>query len=363
MYSYKQIRDVHLEITDKCNAACPQCPRNDSGGSAGSFLSLVELSLIDIQTIFPSKFVKQLNHIYACGNYGDSIMAKDTLEIFQYFRNCSDQVMLSMYTNGGARSAEWWKELAKVLKNDNGSVFFGIDGLEDTNHIYRRNTKWPVIMRNVCAFIKAGGYAHWVFIAFRHNEHQITRAKQMANELGFRSFEVKKTNRFANYEDPKYHEHTPIKDRKGKVIDRLKRPIDPELQNKRLGQSSWHNSEEMETIKNCYKSMSDYLDSISINCKAKIDKSIYVSPDGYVLPCCYLATQLYDSRMIYEKRQIMPLLEKIGGLEQINAKRLTIKKIIKNPLFKKYIPESWEKSCFKAGKNHLCARICGKSVK
>jgi MoaA/NifB/PqqE/SkfB family radical SAM enzyme len=86
MYPYESIRQVHLELTDKCNAACPQCARSDHGGPLNPQLSLTELTLQDVTTILPPHFGAQLDSLYACGNYGDPIVARDCLQIFQYFR-------------------------------------------------------------------------------------------------------------------------------------------------------------------------------------------------------------------------------------------------------------------------------------
>jgi MoaA/NifB/PqqE/SkfB family radical SAM enzyme len=33
MYNYEDIREVHLEVTQRCNAACPMCDRNENGGA------------------------------------------------------------------------------------------------------------------------------------------------------------------------------------------------------------------------------------------------------------------------------------------------------------------------------------------
>ena len=33
-------------------------------------------------------------------------------------------------------------------------------------------------------YIKAGGVARWEFLVFKHNQHQIEEARQLANELG-----------------------------------------------------------------------------------------------------------------------------------------------------------------------------------
>ena len=52
-----------------------------------------------------------------------------------------------------------------------------LDGLEDTNHIYRRYTDWSKIERNAKTFLNAGGKGSWVFIVFKHNEHQVDEAE------------------------------------------------------------------------------------------------------------------------------------------------------------------------------------------
>jgi MoaA/NifB/PqqE/SkfB family radical SAM enzyme len=159
MYPYESIRQVHLELTDKCNAACPQCLRSDHGGPINPQLPLTELNLLDAKAIFSEQFLLQLNRLYACGSYGDSIVARECLQIFQYFRASNPRIKLGIHTNGGARSVDFWRGLGRLMPMGKGYVRFGIDGLEDTNHIYRRNVRWRILMRNVKAFLEAGGNA------------------------------------------------------------------------------------------------------------------------------------------------------------------------------------------------------------
>ena len=92
IYKYEDVRAIHLEITEKCQAACPMCDRNIHGGKDNPNLGMHELSLLDIQTMMPPDFVKQLERIYMCGNFGDPIVAKDTLEVFQYFRSQKERI-------------------------------------------------------------------------------------------------------------------------------------------------------------------------------------------------------------------------------------------------------------------------------
>ena len=56
-------------------------------------------------------------------------------------------------------------------------------------------------MANATAYINAGGTAHWEMIVFKHNEHQIDEAKQLAEDMGFRVFRTKATSRFDHNTD------------------------------------------------------------------------------------------------------------------------------------------------------------------
>ena len=75
MYRYEDIRVVHLEITQRCQAACPMCDRNENGGVDNKWIDNSELSLQDCQRIFTPEFISQLNTMYMCGNLGDPIIA------------------------------------------------------------------------------------------------------------------------------------------------------------------------------------------------------------------------------------------------------------------------------------------------
>ena len=101
---------------------------------------------------------------------------------------------LSMNTNGGARDVGWWKELAKVLKKP-AAVIFSVDGLADTNHLYRQGVVWDHVEQNMRAFIEAGGRARWDFIVFDHNQHQVDEARLLSERWGVERFVVKKTGR------------------------------------------------------------------------------------------------------------------------------------------------------------------------
>ena len=109
MYNYEDIRSIHLEITSKCQARCPMCPRRIHGGPLLDSIDLEEIDLGTFVNWFPRDFVRQLHFLNMCGNLGDPIVAKDTLEIFKYLRETNQGMTLQMHTNGSGRSKEWWQ--------------------------------------------------------------------------------------------------------------------------------------------------------------------------------------------------------------------------------------------------------------
>ncbi|WP_293128738.1 tetratricopeptide repeat protein [Microcoleus sp. bin38.metabat.b11b12b14.051] len=191
---YEDIRRVSVEITSRCNAACPQCPR-----TGNPILPAAELKIADIERIFPKEFCSQLDLVYMCGNYGDAMTSNTTIPAIEYWHRMGVP-QICLYTNGSGRNPDWWRTLAQTMTGEHDSVTFSIDGLADTNSIYRQNTNWDRIMESVNAFIQAGGKAVWHYLIFEHNQHQVEAARDLAKQLGFIDFVPKATSRFVAQE-------------------------------------------------------------------------------------------------------------------------------------------------------------------
>jgi MoaA/NifB/PqqE/SkfB family radical SAM enzyme len=177
-----------METSTVCNAACPMCPR-ESDPRFDKKKDAYSLSLEKVKELFDQDFIKQLDYMFMCGNYGDPAAAPDCLRIFNHFRDTNDSIILGMNSNGSLRNEKWWGELGSILSRETDNCYFGIDGLRDTNHIYRVNTNYDKIMKNATAFIEAGGKAYWKFLVFEHNEHQIEEARELSKKMGFTGFE------------------------------------------------------------------------------------------------------------------------------------------------------------------------------
>jgi len=343
MYNYEDIKSIHLEVTQNCQAACPMCDRNMNGEGINPHINLDELTLEDCKRIFTPDFIAQLNTIYMCGNLGDPIIARDTLEIFKYFRENNSKMWLSMNTNGGAKDVNWWKELALVYGRM-GAVIFSVDGLQDTNHIYRQGVVWKNVERNMRAFIDAGGRARWDYLIFEHNQHQVEEAEALANEWGCERFIKKKTGRFIDTKSNKKEKHQ-AKDRKGKDSAELKKP-DAKYQNKALTKQ--------EVILKKYGSMDAYYDAAPIVCKVKKDNSLFITAEGLALPCCWTAGRMYkwwhkDPKV----EQIWDFIDK-DALDARNG----LEQVFETGIFDK-IQDSWSKNSCSEGKLKVCAMKCG----
>lgn len=319
MYKYEEIKSVHIELTERCQAACPMCSRTSLAKI--NVLKNAELSIQDIREIFPKDFVKQLQHITLCGNFGEPIVAKDFLEIVEYFKYTNPKLSISINTNAGARNSDFWTDLANILDDGMSYVIFGIDGLEDTNHIYRVGVNWNKIILAAKTFISNGGIAKWDFIAFEHNEHQIEQAKALSRELGFKQFRLKKTYRF-KYEKFRYLNIRPSK----KYFN----------ENNNLPDNN------------------EYYDDIEIDCLVKGTKDIYVSAQGLLFPCCWIGGQVYNP--LEERNSKNYHIDK----NTIDLRAYTIKEIMETDYFSG-LEKRWKLNSIKEGKPIVCSQFCAKN--
>ena len=317
MYKFNDIKAIHLEVTSKCQAKCPMCSRNLQGGQVNPMIELDEITLEQFKNWFPVEFVTQLDSLYMCGNLGDPVIAKDTLEIYQYLRTSNPNISLRMHTNGSARNTRWWKELANLKVG----VIFGIDGLGDTHSIYRINTDWNKIIENAKAFIAEGGWARWDMIVFKHNEHQVDECRQLSSEIGFAEFTVKHTSRFRDGQ-------LNVLDDQGKTINIL-----------------YPTTLSHSMIDKVKKAKEDVLPTI--HCKVQQGSQIYVSATGTVTPCCWTDME-HDIPMSISR---IDYLDKIGVWP--NLKKSTLQGIFDSGYFDQ-IEQAWSTCGLKA-----CSKQCG----
>jgi len=341
MFKFKDLKTIHVELTSRCQASCPMCARNYHGGQENPNLPLNEISLDEFKKIFDLEVIHQVEYIYFCGNYGDPIVSSDLIDIVSYCSSTNPKLKLGIHTNGSARTSSWWQKLAQALPKDH-CVHFALDGLEDTHSLYRMGTDFNKIIENARAFINAGGTAEWVFLAFKHNEHQIEQARAFAKELGFDSFNHKATSRFL--EKP----WIDVINASGEVQYKLEPPSEHKIIFIRP-----------EIIRSYKKTV----ELAKIECKVLKDKSIYIDAFKQLWPCCWIGALPYiyskSTDLIYEyqtdqTKVINELVESIGGYETINVINRPIKDIMEDSKWSNIWQEHWN-----AKKLATCAKTCG----
>ena len=118
----------------------------------------------------------------------DPIYSGSFIKQLEHLATLDHRPRISISTNGSGRNSAWWLKLAGLL-GEHDKVEFAIDGLADTNHIYRVNSEWDTIMLGISTLREAWtGHMVWRYVIFEHNYHQVTQAKQLASSMGFDEF-------------------------------------------------------------------------------------------------------------------------------------------------------------------------------
>jgi sulfatase maturation enzyme AslB (radical SAM superfamily) len=283
------------------------------------------MTLSEAQQIFRPEFLQQLTGITINGNFGDSVMNPETLEIVQYFFR-HGPAQINMSTNGGARDRAFWSALAQTGLQ----IFFCLDGLEDTHSIYRQNTLYSTVLRNAQHVIAAGGRAVWKFIVFDHNSHQVESARALSKELGFEFFYIERDR--GPSATAIYNKHKQLVGMMGnpQVIEldvliqrRLAPPVTPPI-----------------LLGPVYQ---------PIACEVKRSRSIYVSSVGHVYPCCYVGHSP-ETFNRFEYQQIRPLVQKNNALEYDLSTCIE---------WFTDLEASWAQPDFDSGRIKTCNDVCG----
>ena len=321
----RPIERLQIDFSSICNAGCLFCSRQDFFGSLNpNFPKNKTLPLALFQKAILDPYLSQLKEVFYCGNYGDALGSPEISDHLSWLAKERPHIRWNIHTNGSLGSLDFWKYLGDLSSSQKGLVKFSIDGLKDTNGIYRKNTDFDRILRNAKEFIASGGRAVWKFIEFQHNRHQIEEAKRMAKELGFLRFELRQ-----NYA-------------KGEESYLFRLPDSPPLD---------------EELVASYRRQSQHSSSLQISCKAQMENNLYIDFDGQVWPCCWLHDWKYSPTKVkrnWHEEYFLPWDK--GGFNQLE--RNSLSEILQHPWFRTHLPESWS-----SDNGHLhpsCVATCGK---
>ena len=341
MFQFNQLKQIHLEITNNCQAGCPMCSRNNHGGKDNPLIKVNNWTLEHFKNTINVEVLNQINGLYFCGNFGDPLLNNNLLEMVEFVSITSPSIELRIHTNGSLRNEQWWQRLAQVMPK-NHVVIFAIDGSSETHSLYRIGTDYNQILRNANTFIQAGGIAEWAFIRFKHNAHEVDSAKKIASSLGFQRFVMKDSSRFVS--DPMF----PVVDNQGGITHYL----EPADQSKIV----FIRKSDIDTYK-------QIVETSIINCYSLNNKEIYIDAFGRLFPCCWLASTPYNytdpTSLIFNIRQEIldqyhSLIADLGGIDNIDTANKSVKDIIQSHEYQTVWGKYWNED-----KLITCARTCG----
>ena len=329
------INSINAELTNYCNAACPMCARYFIDGVLNKDkVNSQHTTLQFLKDKIGINILSRLKNFTSCGNFGDGAVNPECLEIYQWLRNINPSASLLLHSNGGTRNPEFWRGLASA----DVRVTFAIDGLEDTNHLYRRNVRWTKLMENVRAFTGAGGLATWTMLIFKHNEHQIEECRSLSQELGFKHFDIKQSSRWADFDYIGNWRSVNKISVDGYDLEKSSAMSAPST-------GSGGNSQKFELTKE------QFLSKI-IHCKS-CDPSrkhfeIYLAANGDVSPCCWLGDlSQHESKNI------------IKDYSKVNLHHSTLEQILSGDYFREL--ENGINGVKSSYRLHTCYFTCGRS--
>ena len=181
--SLDNIQQLTFEITSHCNIRCPQCSRVSPTGGLAEF---IELKHWDLDQILPNLELDQmpsLKRVVFEGDNGVAVMHPKITKLLDVIMTTPSQPNVLIVTNGSMRKPHWWHALGARYKN-RLRVQFSIDGLADTNPLYRVDVDHQRVLDNAKAFIDGGGEGTQRCLVFKHNQHQLADVVAQAKEIG-----------------------------------------------------------------------------------------------------------------------------------------------------------------------------------
>ena len=250
-------------------------------------------------------------------------------------------------TNGGLRSVGWWEELGRVMLRTDSCVELHVDGLRDTNPLYRVHTDFDKIMANARAYMATGARAEWQYILFRHNEHQAEEALALSRELGFSRFVLIDTIRFGKKSRFEYQ-----------MPDGSPRALEPASLtsaafHRRFGGAPAGNGAGNAAgngAGNAAGSKGGEAATVNgIDCKSARHNRPYITTEGYVAPCCWMAGSGEE----------LAMLDLAGrDREAFNIRNRRLAEILRDEPFVSLYERAWAED-----RNAICRRKCGDKVR
>jgi MoaA/NifB/PqqE/SkfB family radical SAM enzyme len=313
----KNLRTLQVELSTICNALCLGCVRTDTTNYNRQRITIPKAKYIDIQIIRDiavSIAGKNLRRIEFCGNIDEPLVHPDLVPLLRGLFEDRPDLQISIHTNGGISDEKKYLEISQILSRfaPGSNMRFSIDGLEDTNHIYRQHVRWGKLFNNLKAAISGGAPVIWQYLVFPWNQHQVEEAATLAKDLGCSDFWIRPDRSLAS----------------ATGLERIN-----EFKKRDLVKQA--NPGKLSNLKK-YVS----LKGKPIECSFRNEGMLFLSWEGKVWPCCFISNIFYESELkkrIFKKFVLDKYPENFNNLYMHS-----FDEVLEAPLFKSELVKSWE---------------------
>lgn len=197
---------LNIETTTRCTLKCPACSRTWWNETLGKKVPIHDIDIEQLYNFLNCATGKQIKMLDLRGDWGDCIYYPKLFDFIDKFRK---EKIFRIVTNGSRQTKKFWNNLASRLGHAD-TLEFSIDGLEDTNHLYRRNSDWQSLMTALDIIGKSKAKMVWRTRVFSFNENILDKMEKFANDKGA-VFQYQYTHRFGD---------ASLKPKSKKIIDK-----------------------------------------------------------------------------------------------------------------------------------------------
>ena len=167
------------------------------------------------------------------------------------------------------------------------------------------------------------------------DEHQVEDARSMAKQLGFKRFTVKDSTRFS------YGDKTPVVDTTGQTIYYLESATGTPI--------SFVQKQDLNNFE-------QYLHGMTVDCRVKKTKEVYIDAYKNLYPCCWLGNVPYSNFKSHEwhSKLLMQNSDIILSLGGINLLDKSVKELVESNQYQTVWNDYWSNK-----KLLVCLQTCG----
>lgn len=171
---FKRDKKLNIDITFRCALECHKCARQVFFRDHGLKVPGNDLSLENFDII-----TDHFESISFCGQYSDPIHHPQFIDILKICKNKG--IRAEVHVASSFKSEKWFLHAFDACPE--AVWIFGIDGLPNESHLYRKNQDGEKLYRIMLKSVEHLKHKPvWQYIICAYNETHINKAHEMAQQ-------------------------------------------------------------------------------------------------------------------------------------------------------------------------------------